>query len=124
MIKTQALNGKLKFAPLFETKRKQALEKFAKALKFDTPPSAKPEATLFTGRRIKPTQQQQEQALGLKDSVEEELRTQKDEKLQLLPPKAAGKAVAKFRQDPEQPAALALSLVPPPQQTAGAKLGK
>ena len=119
------MNGKLKFAPLFETKRKQALEKFAKALKFDTPNSAKPtKATLFTGRRIKPTQQQQEQALGLNDSVEEELRTQKDEKLQLLPPKAAGKAVAKFRQDPEQPAALALSLVPPPQQTTGAKLGK
>ena len=71
---------------------------------------------------------EQEHLLGLDDGdltgkIQGQIE-EKEEELeplegQLLPPKAAGKAVARFRQDPEQPAAPALSLVPPPQQQPG-----
>ena len=70
---------------------------------------------------------EQEHLLGLDGDLTGKIQGQieeKEEELeplegQLLPPKAAGKAVARFRQDPEQPAAPALSLVPPPQQQPG-----
>lgn len=126
VIKTQALNGKLRFAPLFETKRQKAFEKFAKALKFETTTET---PSLFSGRLNKgkakhgrgKSMNEQEHLLGLDGDLTGKIQGETEEELeplegQLLPPKAAGKAVARFRQDPEQPAAPALSLIPPPQQ--------
>ena len=67
---------------------------------------------------------EQEHLLGLDGDLTGKIQGETEEELeplegQLLPPKAAGKAVARFRQDPEQPAAPALSLIPPPQQQPG-----
>ena len=70
---------------------------------------------------------EQEHLLGLDGDLTGKIQGETEEELeplegQLLPPKAAGKAVARFRQDPEQPAAPALSLIPPPQQQPGIAL--
>ena len=99
------VNGKLSFAPLFEEKRKNAFENFAKALDMGAVRSADDKVRF------------EEEILELDTPSEskehEETLEDEDGKLQLLPSVAAGKSVAKFRKDPEQPT-IDLSLVPPP----------